>query len=82
MWLTDNQIELLRQFGQSTCEWFRPMDLGGRDGTSHSSILRALEHKGLVRSRQRGPQILAVRGSKMYQLTEQGHAAVAASAVS
>lgn len=44
MKLTTNQEDLLAEFGCGV-EWFRPMDLGGADGTNHS---------GLIESRQRG----------------------------
>ena len=35
-------------------DWLRPMDIGGSDGSHHSSTLRQLWKKGLVQRRPRG----------------------------
>jgi hypothetical protein len=35
-------------------DWWRPMDLGGHDGSHHSGTLRRLVKKGLVKRRRRG----------------------------
>ncbi|SLC72248.1 Uncharacterised protein [Mycobacteroides abscessus subsp. massiliense] len=50
--LTDNQIEVLLQFGRES-GWLRPLDLGGRDGSNHSAILAQLVRRGLVESKVR-----------------------------
>ena len=49
---------------------FRPMDIGGYDGSSHSAALSQLVRKGLVESRVRST---GVRGSKLYRLTAAGY---------
>lgn len=65
--LTDNQIEILRQFGHET-RWLRPLDLGGSRYSSHSDVLRQLARRGLVESKVRSP------GShhKLYRITAAG----------
>lgn len=35
-------------------EWCRPMDIGGKDCSGHSDILKQLVAKGLVERRKRG----------------------------
>lgn len=70
--LTDRQIDML---GYVERAWLRPMDMGGRDGSDHSSILAALVNKGLVERRQRGG-MMAARGSYVYRITPAGEAAL------
>lgn len=56
-------------------EWFIPMQIGGRNGTDHSTVLQQLERKGLIESRQRANgSARPLRGSKTYRLTEAGRA--------
>lgn len=69
MKLTEDQTWLLADLAYVN-RWVRPMDLGGRDGSNHSNILRQLERKGLVESKQRGPN--GARGSKLYRATAAG----------
>lgn len=67
-------------------EWCRPLDLGGSNGSPHSSTLAALARKGLVQSKQRGAKdppegengrrIFATRGAKVYRITKAGLAAI------
>ncbi len=74
MELTYNQavfLDSVQRAGFNVGEWFRPMDIGGRNGSGHSSLLAQLERKGLVESRQRSG---GVRGSKLYRLTDAGRA--------
>jgi hypothetical protein len=42
--------------------WFRPMDLGGRDGSPHSAILARLVKKGHVERRKRNTLANMLRG--------------------
>lgn len=51
--------------------WWRPMDFGGRDGSAHSAILKALVNKGFVKKRRRGTLMNALgsaRGSYEYSV--------------
>lgn len=52
--------------------WLRPMDIGGRDGSSHSYRLKKLTDLGFVEARQRGSVFAWQRGSKLYTITEAG----------
>ena len=69
--LTQAQADVLEQVDNT---WLRPMDIGGRDGSSHSSVLAALVRKGLVERRSRGA--IYSRGSYVYRLTEEGRQAI------
>lgn len=72
--LTEPQRWLLEDFAVSgIAGWVRPMDLGGRDGSNHSAVLRQLERKGYVESKQRlGNGSNPARGSRRYRLTDEG----------
>ncbi|KAA1250188.1 MarR family transcriptional regulator [Mycobacterium simiae] len=74
--LTEKQadvLEAVQRTGFDEGEWFRPMDIGGRSRTDHSSVLSQLERKGLVESRQRSNiGMNPIRGSKVYRLTDAG----------
>lgn len=70
--LTETQHQFLADFylcGTDENEWVRPMDIGGRNGSNHSALLRQLERHGYVESRVRST---GVRGSKLYRLTHSG----------
>lgn len=56
--------------------WLRPMDIGGRDGSRHSSILRKLVRFDFVET-QRRDFGHGSRGSRLYRITEAGRAALA-----
>ena len=60
----------LAVFGGRTRAWARPMDIGARDGSSHTGVLRALIKKGLVERELRWGQL--TRGSYKYRLTPRG----------
>lgn len=49
--------------------WWRPMDLGGHDGSHHSRTLAKLVRLGLAERRQRGA-LCATRGSWEYRALE------------
>lgn len=66
--LTENQMEVIQQFGTET-RWLRPLDLGGRDGSNHSAVLAQLVRRGLVESKVRSS---GVRGSRLYRITPAG----------
>ncbi|SHW61382.1 Uncharacterised protein [Mycobacteroides abscessus subsp. abscessus] len=66
--LTDNQTEVLLQFGRES-GWLRPLDLGGRDGSNHSAVLAQLVRRGLVESKARS---YGDRGWKLYRITPAG----------
>lgn len=54
--LTANQAWMLGQVqrsGYEVGEWFRPMDVGGRNANSVSPLLAALHRKGLVDRKNR-----------------------------
>lgn len=75
MKLTENQEDILVDLYQDTEEgesprWVRPLDIGGRDGSHHSSTLRQLERKGLVESKKRSS---GYRDSRLYRISEEGH---------
>jgi hypothetical protein len=68
--LTERQAGLLnelRRAGFRDDEWFRPMDVGGRDGSEHSNILRELCAKGFVERKRRNTS-----SSYLYRLTAIG----------
>lgn len=74
--LTERQASFLAEIqamGFDHGEWFRPMDIGGRNGSEHSAVLSELVPKGLIESRQRHSSAWgSARGSKIYRLTEAG----------
>lgn len=70
--LTENQLEVLRQFG-SEPGWLRPLDLGGSNRSNHSAVLAQLQRRGLVESKVRSH---GVRGSKLYRITPAGRHAL------
>jgi hypothetical protein len=50
--------------------WVRPMDIGGRDGSDHSAILKRLAAKGYAERRRRNSLMNALnsrRGSYEYR---------------
>jgi hypothetical protein len=54
--------------GYAMRDWFRPLDIGGYNGSDHSYRLSKLEKSGLVVARQRMAHMS--RGSKEYRPTE------------
>jgi hypothetical protein len=64
----------MRTQGYRVRVWARPMDVGGRDGSNHSSILSRLAQKGLAERRQRSAT--GSRGSWVYRITDEGKAAL------
>ncbi len=78
--LTERDFEVLRyldacheaKYGHEN-GWATPMDIGGHDGSHHSTTLAKLERHGLVESKARGGWL---RGSKKYRTTETGRARV------
>lgn len=92
--LTENQLDILRELTPSASEidrgktWWTPLEIGGSNGSHHSSTLAALAKKGFVRFKQRGgseppagengKKMFRSRGSKSYQITEAGAMALAA----
>ncbi len=55
-------LNSLRVYG----DWARPMDIGARDGSSHTMTLRALVKKGLAERRLRGSLLNQIRGQETY----------------
>lgn len=55
--------------------WARPLDCGGSNGSDHSYRLSKLVRLGLAESKQRSAWMS--RGSKVYQITDAGKAALA-----
>lgn len=90
--MTPNQIDILQSLRyvryQSSYlrEWVTPLDIGASNGSHHSGTLDRLAKKGLVRFKQRGAadppagenggKIWRGRGSKCYQITPAGLAAL------
>lgn len=70
--LSPREAELLAEvkvMGFDVGEWFRPMDVGGRNGSDHSYVLGRLVAKGYLEARYRtGPGGKWARGSKKYRL--------------
>lgn len=52
--------------------WFKPMNVGGRNGSHHSRTLRKLERKGLIESERMTWAGASSRGSRRYRITEPG----------
>ena len=55
-------LDSLAVFG----DWARPMDIGARDGSHHTTTLRSLVKKGLAERRLRGSLLNEIRGSELY----------------
>lgn len=73
--LTDLDLETANQMFDDVGERaYRPLDIGGHNGSHHSATLAKLERRGLVASRQRSAH--GSRGSKLYWLTPEGKEAV------
>lgn len=69
MALTERQQWMFDQVRYSGIPgWFRPMDVGGHDGSDHRNILRELCAKGLI---ERKLRLASVR-SYVYRLKEEG----------
>lgn len=56
-------LDSLAVFG----DWARPMDIGARDGSHHTTTLRALAKKGLAERKLRGSLLNQIRGSELYE---------------
>lgn len=70
MKLTENQAWMLGQVqraGFESAEWFRPMDVGGRDANHVQPLLSALCRKGLIERKHR-----LGSAAYVYHLTEAG----------
>lgn len=77
--LTERQREALRALEDldnmdSVFLWWRPMDLGGRDGSHHAKTLAALSRKGLVERYDRSMAVC--RPSYVYRITPAGRDAL------
>jgi hypothetical protein len=73
--LTPLQAQVLldvQMTGFAKGEWFRPMDIGAYCRSNHSVVLRALEQKKLIESKQRSGFVHPARGAKVYRLTKLG----------
>lgn len=75
---TARQREILETMRGVTF-WVRPMDIGGRDASWHSAVLKQLARRGLVEQRARGTLSNFLRGatdthgsSYRYKLTRAG----------
>lgn len=68
MKLTLREQEVLNELDS---EWSRPMDVGGRDGSDHSRVLKSLARKGVIERHRRNTLQNAFgssRGSYMYRI--------------
>ncbi len=71
------EMKLLHERGELVgvkAVWFRPLDLGGGDGTHHSQTLRRLVKKGWA---ELAPRSNGHRGSNLYRITLAGVKALA-----
>lgn len=59
-----------------TAEWFRPMDVGGTDGSHHSQTLRRLAKRGWVEAAPRHG-LAGARLHSRYRITLEGVRALA-----
>lgn len=55
--------------------WLRPMDVGGRDGSGHATMLRRMVDKEWV-ERERRDSATGSRASYLYRLTPKGRLAL------
>lgn len=63
--LTAREREVLAQLKEDwPNEWVRPMDIGGRDGSDHSRVLKALAVKGLLERARRNSLANTSRDSR------------------
>lgn len=65
--LTPREAEVFYQVPEC---WARPMDIGGRDGSDHSAVLKRLVRKGYVEKRRRNTwmnMLGSSRGSYEYR---------------
>lgn len=60
-------IESLMVFGGRAREWARPMDIGARDGSGHTALLKRLIDVGIVERRLRGSLLNQIRGTACYE---------------
>lgn len=68
---TQQTVDVLRDLNSLAADqWVRPLDIGGRSNSHHSSTLRTLERNKLVESKQRSSWMS--RGSKLYRITALG----------
>lgn len=65
MKLTPRQEEVLNELPDEG--WWRPMDIGGRDGSDHSAVLASLVKKGLAERKHRGGAVHISRASYVYR---------------
>lgn len=96
--LSDRYIEILQALdgcrtsrgyraGYSVAEWVRPLDIGGRDWSDHTRVLRRLVFLGFVETKQRHTRVGATgsgawektkttgamgRGARAYRITRNG----------
>lgn len=64
--MTDRQLALLRQL-VSDGGWLRPMDLGARDQSHHTTTLKQLIAKGYAERKLRGSLLNDLRGPALYR---------------
>jgi hypothetical protein len=67
MKLTEREEEILYQLPN---DWCRPMDIGGRDGSDHSAVLKRLAEKGYAERCRRNTlrnEMGSRRGSYVYR---------------
>lgn len=73
MKLSESEREVLRELGPPYPghEWFRPMDVGGTDGSHHSYTLRRLYERDLAERKDRG-SLAGIRPVYLYRITPLG----------
>jgi len=81
--MPDEDVSLLKALirrEESGSSWSRPMDLGAHDGSNHSSRLKRLADKGMVKRARRNSicNVLmnSARGSYVYSISDAGRAAL------
>lgn len=56
------------QYGEG---WFKPMHVGGTDGSHHSRTLRKMARKGLIDT-EVNPSLSGIRNSRRYRISAGG----------
>ena len=70
----EREIELLDTMSQAPRSfWFRPMDLGGKDGSHHHHTLKRLVAQGFAEKKERGGH---TRPAYAYRATKYGRALI------